>query len=391
MANQELDQYMQFLRESAASAAKTCAEGSPAYWKRILNALSGNPYRESFYEERLTHAVKAEDYAGLQRIFYQIARIMLLPSKSGYDHCDRLWPLLDLLACADADNLCRILPEGLPSAANGYPMYIHGTNVLLCLLYNTGDKAVYAQEQITAKAEKFTTSKKAAWERAVVSCLLAVLQHDSNRLSENLQNLCTGFHRADVAPYRKMQCQSAYGLLMLARHFWTAEEFAAVAWPDDKNFSQGYVKWLLAQEHLPDELCVTYEAPLTELNAILKKPVPVTRIYQKYLDSDNPHLSNAEKKAWYLDADGMMEELLGAAPGTLREQDTSENCAAPGGLSEDELKKLQRYIGHSTDELSAEQKAAGNPKTDTASEKEKQQTGTLFGRLKNLFSHPKEQ
>ena len=366
MTDTELDQYMQSLRESAASAGKSCPEGSPGYFKRLLNALSGNPCRQALYEKALAQAVKEEDHAGLQRIFYHIAKITLLPSRSGYDHCDRLWPLLDLLACADADNLYRVLPEGLPPAANGYPMYIHGANVLLCLLYNTGDKTVYAQEQITAKAEKFTTSKKAVWERAVVSCLLAILYHDSDRLSESLKNLCTGFHRADIAPYRKMQCQNAYGLLMLARRFWTAEEFAAVTWPDDKNFSQGYARWLLAQEQLPDELCVSYEAPLTELNAILKKPVPVTRIYQKYLGSDNPHLSNAEKKAWYLDVDGMMEELLGAAPGTLREQeDAPENSTASSGLSEDELKKLQRYIGHNTDELSAEQIIAHIEKINT--------------------------
>ena len=62
---------------------------------------------------------------------------------------------------------------------------------------------------------------------------------------------------------------------------------------------------------------MTYEAPLTEINAILKKPAAVTRIYQKYLDSDSPYLSAAEKKAWYLDSDRMLEELLDAAPGTF--------------------------------------------------------------------------
>lgn len=318
MENTELDQYMKSLMKSAASAKETYTEGSPAYFRSILNTLSGSPYRHALYDKILAQTIKEDDPAGLQRIFYQIAKIGLLPSSGGYDHCDRLWPLLDLLACADVDNIYRILPEGLPLSSNGYPMYIHGTNVLLCLLYNTGDKAVYAQDAVTAKAEKFALSKKPLWERSVISCLLAVLYHDSTRLSENLQNLCTGYSKADVAPYRKMQCQNAYGLLMLARHFWTAEEFAAVSLPEYKNFSKNYAEWLLAQTHLPDELCVTYEAPLTEINAILKKPAAVTRIYQRYLDSDSPYLSAAEKKAWYLDSDRMLEELLGAAPGTFR-------------------------------------------------------------------------
>lgn len=356
MENTERDQYMKGLMESAASARETCAEGSPAYFRSILNALSGSPYHQALFERVLAQTVKEEDYAGLQRIFYQIAKITLLPSHGGYDHCARLWPLLDLLACADADNIYRILPEGLPLASNGYPMYIHGTNVLLCLLYNTGDKAVYAQDTVMAKAEKFASSKKPIWERSVISCLLAVLNHDSARLSESLQSLCAGYNRADIAPYRKMQCQNAYGLLMLARRFWTAEEFAAITLPEYKNFSQGYAQWLLAQEHLPDELYIACEAPLTEINTILQKPAAVTRICQKYLDSDSPYLSNTEKKAWYLDADRMMEELLGAEPGTLREHEEAPgNGTAPDGLSEDELKDLQRYIGHNTDELPAEQ------------------------------------
>lgn len=356
MENTERGQYMKSLAETAAAAKETYPEGSPAYFRRILNAISGSPYQQELFEKLLAQAVKEEDHAGLQRIFYQIAKIALLPSQGGNDHSARLWPLLDLLACADADNIYRILPEGLPLASNGYPMYIHGANILLCLLYNTRDKAVYAQDTVTAKAEKFAASKKPVWERSVVSCLLAVLNHDSARLSESLQSLCTGYNRTDAAPFRKIQCQNAYGLLMLAKRFWTAEESAAVTLPEYKNFSQGYAKWLLAQEHLPEELCVPYEAPLNEINAILKKPAAVTRIYQKYLDSDSPYLSNAEKKAWYLDADRMMEELLGAEPGTLREEAyTPENGTAPDGLSEDELKDLQRYIGHNTDELPAGQ------------------------------------
>lgn len=353
MENTEFQQYMKTLSEYADSARERYSEGSPEYFRSILGALSGNLYLPALYEKLLVQAVGESDYAGLKSIFYHKAKISLLPSSSSYDHCSCFWPLLDLLACADADNIYRVLPEGLPLSKNGYPMYIHGTNVLLCLLYNTKDKMVYEQEKVTEKAEKFTASKKPIWERALVSCLLAIMEHDVSRFSENLQNLCVGYNRVDIAPYMKMQCQNAYGILALARRFWTAEEFAAVTLPEYKNFSKGYTEWLFAQKELSDELCVTYEAPLDGLNIILRKQVAVTRIYQKYLDSDNPHLSNAEKKAWYLDHNRMMEELLGAAPGTLA--DEKADVSAESGLSQEELAKLQRYIGHSTDELSAEQ------------------------------------
>lgn len=353
MANTELEQYMKALSERAAFAKERYAEGSPEYFRSILHNLSDNLYLPALYEKLLAQAVKENDFAGLKSIFYHKAKISLLPSSSSYDHCGCLWHLLDLLACADTDYIYRILPEGLPLSTNGYPMYIHGTNVLLCLLYNTKGKIVYEQDKVTEKAEKFTASKKPIWERALVSCLLAIMGHDVSRFSENLQNLCVGYNRVNIAPYMKMQCQNAYGILALARRFWTAEEFAAVTLPEYKNFSKGYAEWLFAQKELSDELCVTYEAPFVWLDTILKKPAAVTRIYQKYLDSDNPHLSNAEKKAWYLDHNRMMEELLGAAPGTLAD----ENADVPekSGLSKEELTKLQRYIGHSTDELPAEQ------------------------------------
>lgn len=368
MENTELEQYRNALLESAASAKETCAEGSPAYFSRILHALPANLYWPALYEKLLTQAVGEKDFAGLQRVFYHQAKVGLLPSSGSYDHCDRFWPLLDLLACADTGNLYRILPEGLPLSSNGYPMYINGTNLLLCLLYNTEEKTVYAQDPVRTKAEKFASSKKPIWERAVISCLLAVMDHDVSRFSESLQNVCAGYNRADIAPYKKLQCQNAYGLLALAKRFLTAQEFAAVTLPEYKNFSKDYAKWLVAQENLAPELCVAYEAPLTGIAAILQKPAAVTRIYQKYLGSDNPHLSSVEKKAWYLDYNRMMEELLDAAHGTFQEQDRTpgngsarpngtKTAAEPAknGLTKEELTRLQRYIGHSTDELPAKQ------------------------------------
>lgn len=371
MRSVEETQYLNSLTAYAASVKETCAEGSPAYWKHILTSLSSNLSWPALSEKLLTQAVKENDFAGLQRVFYHRVKLSLLPSSGGYDHCARFWPLLDLLACADTDQIDRILPEGLPLSANGYPMYIHGTNLLLCLLYNTGDTPVYAKDSVVAKAEKFTSSKKPIWERAVISCLLAVLEHDTARFSESLQNVCAGYPRIDAAPCQKLQCQNAYGLLMLARRFWTPEEFASVSLPEHKNFSKGYAKWLFAQDKLPDDLCVTYDPPLTRLNTILQKPAAVTRIHQKYLGAENPYLSAAEKKAWYLDPNKMMEELLDAAPGTFGKADNSPDNSTPSqdgkrmdagrkenardslikdGLSEEDLKKLQRYIGHNTEE-----------------------------------------
>lgn len=310
MPNTEIARYVEGLLESGRNAKEKYGENSPEYVKTVLRSLVGNHQVQAVYEKLIPDAIERNDFAALRSIFYHNAKVQLLPLHAdGYDHCGTLWPLLDLLACSKFDDVYRILPEGLPLSANGYAMYVHGTNVLLCLLYHAGENAPYAQDQVVTKAEKFAASKKAQWERAVVSCLLAVLEHDVSRFSENLQNVCDGYGKLSIAPFMKMQCQNAYGLLALARRFWPEEEFAAITLPERKNFSKGYVEWLFAQKELSDDLCVTYEAPLEKVNDFLKKPVAVTRVWQKHLHSENPYLTSSQKKAWYVDHEKMWNEF----------------------------------------------------------------------------------
>lgn len=311
MSNTEIDKYMKNILEISENAKEKYNKNSPEYIKKILYAVYANLYLPAVYEKQIADAVKGNDFVTLKSIFYHAAKVKLLPcSSSGYDHCDRLWPLLNLLACAGFENVYRILPEGLPLSTNGYAMYVNGINVLLCLLYNIEDNTVYAQDKVVAKAEKFAASKKPMWERSVVACLLAIMEHDVSRLSENLQNVCDGYNKMSIETYMKMQCQNAYGLLILAKHIFSEEEFATIALPENKNFSKGYAEWFINQKELSDELCMTYEAPLEMINDVLKKPVAVTRIYQRYINSDNAYLSNSAKKAWYMDRDTMMEEFL---------------------------------------------------------------------------------
>lgn len=244
-------------------------------------------------------------------VFLHSVRTKMLPiGSSGYDHCDRLWLLLDLLACDNFDNIYRTFPEGLPTSANGYPMYVHGTNLLLCLLYNSEDRTAYPMDKIVNKAEKFATSKKPLWERSVISCLLGIMQGDVSRISESLQDVCAGFAKVDVAKYMKMQCQNAYGLMILAKHFISEEKFAQIIPPEYKNFSVNYMAWLLEQKELPVEPCIACGLSEEEINDILKKQIAVTRIYQPYLNSDNSYLSAQEKKAYYMDFDKMLAEFI---------------------------------------------------------------------------------
>lgn len=307
-----LTDYLDRFASFSQKAKEEREEDENSYYKKIFSYLkSPNSDVQAVYEEYITAALKSNDYGRLQSVFLHSVRVRLLPEgASGYDHCDRLWLLLDLLACDDFSNIYRVLPRGLPISANGYPMYVNGTNIVLCLLYNTENNVAYPVDKIIDKAEKFAVSKKPLWERSVVSCLLGILQEDVPRISDSLQQVCIGFAKTDVAKYQKMQCQNAYGLLVLARHFLQKETFEQIKYPEHKNFSSNYMKWILEQSALPKELCITYDPLMEEINEILAKPIAVTRIYQPYLNSDSSYLSIREKKAYYMDFDKMMAEFL---------------------------------------------------------------------------------
>ncbi|MBD5545435.1 MAG: hypothetical protein HDR01_14640 [Lachnospiraceae bacterium] len=283
-----------------------------SYYKKIFSYLkAANSNLQAVYEGYITEALNNDEFAKLQSVFLHSARIKMLPEgSSGYDHCDRLWGLLDLLACDDFDNVYRILPEGLSLSTNGYSMYIHGTNILLCLLYNSENATAYPADKIIDKAEKFAISKKALWERSVISCLLGILQCDVSKISDSLQQVCDGFTKTNAAKYMKMQCQNAYGLMMLAKHFLSEEKFAQIIYPECKNFSKNYMSWLLEQDELSKDLCVTYDSPMEELNEILKKQIAITCIHQPYLNSANPYLSAKDKKAYYMDFEKMLAEFI---------------------------------------------------------------------------------
>ena len=62
-------------------------------------------------------------------------------------------------------------------------------------------------------------------------------------------------------------------------------------------------------EELPKHLYFTYPEDLDMMNRALAHPLAVQRIHQPYAGSENPLLSS-KRQEWYLDEEGMLEELL---------------------------------------------------------------------------------
>ena len=298
--------------ETAMDKEKNFEKGSTEYYKDLCYKADINLRYKTWdcFENELAVAVKNSDFPRIKNIFYHETKLRMLPLwEPGTDHGYQMWRLLDLLACDEFDNIYRVYPEGLPLCSNNHPLWTNSTNLLLCIMYNTEEKEIYNQSKVIEKAEKFITSKKPVWDRAVAACMLAILNHDAAAFSENIQKVCESYNKTDVSDYQKLFCQNACGLLVLAKHFLTEEEFQQVKYPVYKNFHKGYMDWFFSQESLSDELCFDYEEPYEEFTKILKRPVAITRINQPYLGSDNPYISSKAKKDWYMDMKKMLEEF----------------------------------------------------------------------------------
>ena len=286
-------------------------KGSVEYYKDLCleTSISLRYDTQRVFEENYTLATKNRDYALLRNVFYHEIKLQIIPlSSGGVDHSHGFRDMLNLIACDDFQNIYRIFPEGLPLASNGYSMYVKATNLVLCMLYNKDGKEVYDQGKVIEQARKYIESKQPVWDRAVVACVLAIMQHDMSCFSENIQKVCEGYSKQDIIKYRKLQCDPAYGLIVLAKHFCTKEEFESIKYPEYKNFDKGYIDWFLNLETFPDDLCFEYKGTYVQMNDILKMPIAKTYIHQPYLGTDNPYISAKSKKDWYVDVKGKMAE-----------------------------------------------------------------------------------
>lgn len=291
----------------------TFKESSPGDWRKDLIKWSAVTSQglDALWEDAIPKALKRGDMEALHSIFFQSTRMFLIPGwHSGCDHCSRFWHLLDAAATEGARELRRVLPASLGKASNGAALPVHATNLLLCLLH--GPEVPFDQENVMEKAEKFTQTKNPVWDRSLVSCLLAILRQDPAGVSESLEAVRASYGRVKCAKFMRLQCLNAYGLAVLAYDFLPEEIFREVRLPEGPNFSRAYIRWRLAQTELPQRLYFTYPEDLDLMNRALARPVAVQRIFQYHLHDENPRLSPAVRKQWYLNEDAMLEDFTAA-------------------------------------------------------------------------------
>jgi len=255
------------------------------------------------YDIWLDECFLHQDWQKCNNLIFQQMRYRLLPGCSGgYDHCQHALHILEAFACGDNETMERILPSELGLTKNGYPFYIVMSNLLRAMWYKDEillQKALYA-------AEKFVGTKKPQWERSGVAFLLSLHNEDVEAMGKHLQNLCSGYMRADFSKAMKQLCVPAHGLYCLAQNLLPAEIFQQIKMPEHKNFSQGFAKWRNENPHPILNLYFEYPAPLEILNQIYEAPVAKSIISQPYLHSDDPDHSPQLKKKWFLDEEAML-------------------------------------------------------------------------------------
>ena len=253
--------------------------------------------------DTLKKGVKEKDYPLMQATMNFMNKSNILWNLvSGYDHSYMAYHIVSYLSSAKYESLSRAFPRGLPLASNGYTMNVHAANLILCMLY----KDDYDREMVVDKAKKYVVSKQSRWDRAFVDCLLGILEQDMNMVSENIQALCELFARTDVTGFEKLQCQFAYGMLVIAYHNLPADKYELIRMPEYKNFDPGYMKWLLRGEFVEEKL-IEFRSPYELLNIFMSAPISVTRVHQPYLNKDVPA---RQKKQFFMDCDSMNEELI---------------------------------------------------------------------------------
>lgn len=298
-------EHYEYLKNKYPNDPEGFRQGLPFYLKTM---------RHFDPEKEIAACVEAKDWKRLNDLFFQLNRESLLPgaSGSGYDHSGRFWGLLDMAACEGMDAVRRYLSPELGLATNGFNMYLHGMNLLLCLLYCKGRKAIFDVRKVLEDAERFTQTKQPVWNRSVIQFLICLYEDRPAGMRNAMRDVCAGYQRADIAKFKKMQCVNAYGLVVLAREFAPEEVYEELYWEEAKGFSLEYLEWRLGQKEPAPELYLPYPEPAEIANAmLLAEPGPM-RIAQ--LKRGNPRASARDQKLWFEDGERMKKQLLERVP-----------------------------------------------------------------------------
>lgn len=246
----------------------------------LFPLLIRNPYFLGLYE-----AFSAWDMQLLNNVLYQASRhetIQRGGSASGYDHCINFFKVIEAMAANDTQLVFSLLPKELGLSQNGHTLLLTGTNLIMALLYP--DEQIL--EKSREKATKYLLSKRTALERALIECLLSLADHDIEKTSLTLKDICVASRKSQgQTPLSKCFCRNAHGLYHLAHLVLSEIEFQKLEPPQDEGFINQLAHWNSKNDFPKGDLFLTMPGDLALMNSILTVEIPRQHLHRAYENS----------------------------------------------------------------------------------------------------------
>ncbi len=203
------------------------------------------------------------------------------------------WDLLSVLLSANRfDDIERLFPKENVQSKIGGGWLI---NLVMYLYY--GEEAWRAEAVDTGR--RYSESKTTIEGKAVVNCLLSLVDKDFDRFSVELDNICKGKRRSNEFGENKFTKQFpffALGLYNFAR-FLYGEEVEKIALPNDAGALIELHEYQKANGYATGKVLVDFKNSLPLLDALLNIELPTI------------HLKYDKKGKGYIDIDRYKSEI----------------------------------------------------------------------------------
>lgn len=203
------------------------------------------------------------------------------------------WDLLSVLLSANRfDDIERLFPKENVQSKIGGGWLI---NLVMYLYY--GEEAWRAEAVDTGR--RYSESKTTIEGKAVVNCLLSLVDKDFDRFSVELDNICKGKRRSNEFGENKFTKQFpffALGLYNFAR-FLYGEEVEKIALPDDAGALIELHEYQKANGYATGKHIMDFKELLPLLDALLNIELPTI------------HLKYDKKGKGYIDIDRYKSEI----------------------------------------------------------------------------------
>ncbi len=203
------------------------------------------------------------------------------------------WDLLSVLLSANRfDDIERFFPKENVQSKIGRGWLI---NLVMYLYY--GEEAWRAEAVDTGR--RYSESKTTIEGKAVVNCLLSLVDKDFDRFSVELDNICKGKRRSNEFGENKFTKQFpffALGLYNFAR-FLYGEEVEKIALPDDAGALIELHEYQKANGYATGKHIMDFNESLPLLDALLNIELPTI------------HLKYDKKGKGYIDIDRYKSEI----------------------------------------------------------------------------------